>query len=93
MGNITIKSKPTMSVLGVIFDNRLTWDSQIDKAILKSRSTLQAMKTVKKYFSNDELLKLLTSNVLSKLYYASQVWLIPNLKEKTFKKLFSHTKY
>jgi hypothetical protein len=89
--NITIKSKPTMSVLGVIFHNRLTWDSQIDKAILKSRSTLQAMKTVKKYFTQDELLKLLTSNVLSKLYYASAVWLIPNLKEKTFKKLFSHS--
>ena len=80
-----------MLVLGVIFDNRLTWDNQIDKAILKSRSTLQAMKTVKNYFTSDELLKLLTSNVLSKLYYASQVWLIPNLKENTFKKLFSHS--
>ena len=27
----------------------------------------------------------------SKLYYVSQVWLIPNLKEKMFKKLFSHS--
>jgi hypothetical protein len=91
VGNITIRSKPTMSVLGVIFDNRLTWDNHIDKAILKSRSTLQAMKMVKKYFTCDELLKLITSNVYSRLYYASQVWLIPNLKEKMFKKLFSHS--
>jgi hypothetical protein len=41
--NITIKSKPTMSKLGVIFNNRLTWDSHIYKASQKSRSTLQAM--------------------------------------------------
>ena len=64
IGNITITSKPTMSVLGVIFNNRLTWDNQIYKAILKSRSMLQAMKMVKKYFMSDKLLKLLTSNVL-----------------------------
>jgi len=37
------------------------------------------------------MLKLVTSNVYSKLYYGSLVWLIPNLKEKLFSKLYSHS--
>jgi hypothetical protein len=86
-----VKSKQSMSVLGVIFDNRMTWETHIDRAILKSRSTLQAMRSIKKYFTCEEILKLLTLKVFSKLYYASLVWLIPNLKEKAFKKLYSQS--
>jgi len=37
------------------------------------------------------MIKLITANVYSKLYYASMVWLLPNLKENLFKKLFSHS--
>jgi hypothetical protein len=37
------------------------------------------------------MIKLITENVYSKLYYASMAWLLPNLKENLFKKLFSHS--
>ncbi len=49
------------------------------------------MRTIKKYFTCDEMLKLLTLNVFSKLYYASQVWLLPNLNEKAYQKLYSQS--
>ena len=35
---------------------------------------------IKKYFSKDETLQLLTSNYFSILYYNSEFWQIPNLK-------------
>ncbi len=41
--------------------------------------------------TNQGTIGLLTANVFSRLYYGSQVWLLPNLKEKLFKKLFSHS--
>jgi hypothetical protein len=86
-----ITSKQSMKVLGVHFDSRLTWDIHVDKAILKSRGSLHALRTLRSYFTVNEMIKLITSNVYSKLYYASLVWLLPNLKEKLFKKLFSHS--
>ena len=44
-----------------------------------------------KYFTDSEMIKLVTSIVYSKLYYGSLVWLLPNLKEKLFCKLNSHS--
>ncbi len=64
---------------------------QIDSAILKLRRSIHALKTLRKYFTESEMLQQVTSNVYSKLYYGSLVWLIPNLKEKLFSKLFSHS--
>jgi hypothetical protein len=59
--------------------------------IRETRRAVQALITVRGYFSKDELLRLCTSLYFSKLYYASEVWLIPNLKESLFKKLYSQS--
>jgi len=91
INDVEVKSKQSMCVLGVHFDNRLTWDIHVDTAIMKSRKSLHALKTLRCYFTEIEMIKLITSNVYSKLYYASMVWLLPNLKENLFKKLFSHS--
>jgi exonuclease III len=91
INDIEVKSKHSMCVLGVHFDNRLTWEIHVDAAIMKSRKSLHALKTLRCYFTEIEMIKLITANVFSKLYYASMVWLLPNLKENLFKKLFSHS--
>ncbi len=77
--------------LGVHYDNRLTWDIHVDAAIMKSRKSLHALKALRCYFTEIEMIKLITANAFSKLYYASMVWLLPNLKENLVKKLFSHS--
>lgn len=89
IGEVTVKSKQSMNVLGIQFDNRLTWETHVEMAIKKSRSSLHAMRSLRKYFTNEEMVKLITANVYSVLYYGSQVWLLPNLKEKLYQKLFS----
>ena len=91
VGGNVISSTSEMNVLGIVFDNRLQWDRQIDKTIRDTRRAAQALRTVRRYFSEDELLRLCTSLCFSKLYYASEVWLIPNLKESLFKKLYSQS--
>jgi len=58
---------------------------------MKSSKSLHALKTLRCYFTEIEMIKLITANVFSKLYYGSMVWLLPNLKENLFKKLFSHS--
>jgi hypothetical protein len=92
VGGNVIFSTSEMNILGIVFDNQLQWDKQIDKTILDTRRAVQALRTVRRYFSKDELLRLCTYLCFSKLYYASEVWLIPNLKESLFKKLYSQSR-
>jgi hypothetical protein len=77
--------------LGVLLDNLLSWDRQVEKVIIESRKALQAMKVVREYFSTEERVKLVTATVFSSQYYASEAWLLPKLKEELFRKLSSQS--
>ena len=46
---------------------------------------------IKRHFSVSELLTLITSLCYSKLYYGSQVWLLPTLKESLYRSLLSQS--
>ena len=80
-GNI-INSKPTMNVLGIIFDSKLQWGPQVENAILKSNKAKHAIMLIRKFFNKQELNTLLTSNFFSVLYYNSDVWHIPSLNPR-----------
>ena len=80
INNVIIRSMQNMNVLGVIFDSKLTWSKHISTQINKANKALHAIKMIRKYFSQSELLTLLTSNFYSILYYNSEIWHIPNLK-------------
>ena len=89
MNGVDVVSKKEISVLGVILDSKLEWSTQVDKASRKARSTLQGLRVISKYFTIPEKLMLLTSLFYSRLYYGSQIWLIPSLKRVLKTKLFS----
>jgi len=91
LGSVNVESQHHIRVLGVIIDNRLSWDQQISKVITDSRKSLQAVKLVRKYFTAEETIKIVTSLVFSRLYYASEAWLLPTLKEKLFALLHSQS--
>ena len=84
-----LKSKDHINVLGIIFDSKLQWHLQINNAISKSRKALHAISLIKKYFSQSELLTMITSNYLSILYYNADVWLLPTLNPQLKQKLLS----
>ena len=68
-----------MNVLGVIFDCKLNWNSHGASAINKAKTSLFALRLLRKYFSPNEMRTLLDSNFNSTLYYNAVIWLTPEL--------------
>ena len=81
--------KNNMNVLGVIFDSNLNWNDQVAHAISKSNKSLHGIKLIKYYFTNSEILQLLTLNFYSVLFYNSEIWNIPYLKTDLKRRLLS----
>ena len=67
----------------------MEWSTQIEKSVRKARSALQGLRIISKFFTIPEKLSLLTSLFYSRLYYGSQIWLLPSLKRVLKTKLFS----
>jgi hypothetical protein len=79
LSNILVRSKPSINVLGVIFDSKLQWVEQVSKAVRRANSALHAIRLIRKFFTTKELLQLLTANFYSILYYNSEIWHINKL--------------
>ena len=86
LNNCRIKTQNKMNVLGVLFDTKLTWASQINQTISKAKVALHAIRLIKPHFEATELKQIITANFFSILYYNSNIWhlpsLAPNLKQK-----------
>ena len=82
-------SKKTINVLGIVFDSKLQWSEQIANASSKALKALNAIKLIKRYFNITELLQLITAKVYSILYYNSEIWHLPSLKQNLKTKLLS----
>jgi hypothetical protein len=89
MGQNTITSKHQMNVLGIVFDNRLSWSNHVDKALTEAKKAIHPVKVIRKFFNEEELVKLITGLVYSRLYYGCQVCLIPTLKASLLNRLYS----
>jgi len=79
IGNENIESSTTLRALGVILDCNLNWESHINNLAKTCIRLNFGFKLLKKYFNQEELLKLATAIFYAKLYYASVVWLLPSL--------------
>ena len=55
----------------------------------KATKAINAVRLIKKFFTKLELLQLVTANVFSVLYYNSEIWHIPSLKNELKKKMTS----
>ena len=84
-----IQSKAQINVLGVIFDQKLQWQEQVASCALKSNRALNAIRLIRKFFTTKELLQLVTSNFFTILYYNSEIWHLPTLKQNLKKKIMS----
>ena len=89
LNGITLKSTPTIKVLGVIFHSQLKWTQQVTNSIQKAKSALNAIKFIKGYFILTEIKTLLTANFFSILYYNSDIWHLPSLSPQLKQSLLS----
>ena len=87
--NVEIETKKQMNVLGITFDSKLQWHNQIQNSIQKSKRALGAINIIRKFFSKEQLLTIITSNFYSILYYNSEVWHLPTLSPNLKQKLLS----
>ena len=78
-----------MDELGVLFDSKITWASQINQIISKVKIALHAICLIKPYFAAIELKQIITANFNSILYYNSNIWHLPTLALKLKQKLLS----
>ena len=85
--------KGEIKVLGVTFDSKLNWHAHINIIIQKCKKTLQAVHIISPYFTIDERLNIVTSLFYSKMYYASEIWLLPTLSHVLKRKLLSLSTY
>ena len=89
INNALIKSSNEMNLLGITFDRKMTWSIHISKQINKVNKALHVIKLIKKYFTQAEILTLITTNFFSILYYNSEVWHLPTLKPEIKQHLLS----
>ena len=85
----TISSNKSINILGVIVDSKLQSSDHIAHTIKRSTNALNAIKLIKKIFTQSELLTLIRSNFFSILYYNSEIWHLPSLKATLKQKLLS----
>ena len=81
--------KRVINILGVTFDSKLQWGDQVAAACNKATKAINAIRLIKRFFTKLELLQLITANVFSVLYYNSEIWHIPSLKNDLKSKMTS----
>ena len=62
---------------------------QVNNAVTKSKRALHVINLIRKYFTQKQLLDLVTSNYLWILYYNADIWLLPSLAPILKTKLLS----
>ena len=82
-----VKWKDQMNLLGV----KLTWAIHVSIQTNKANNALHAIKLIRKYFNQEEILSLLTSNFYSIRFYNPEVWQIPSLKRELKQILLSNS--
>jgi hypothetical protein len=70
----TLKSTAEMNVLGITFDNCLTWEAQVRNSMRSCQRFKPALRLLRSKLSKKELLQVITSHYYSRLYYGCEVW-------------------
>ena len=86
---LRIQSNRSINILGVLFNSKLQWSDHMALTIKKSRSALNAIQLIRKFFNQRELLQLITSNFYSILFYNAEIWHVPCLNSNLKQKLIS----
>jgi len=73
-GMVKIKSKDTMKVLGILIDNKLSFEPHIQKVLKSCRSQMFALRYFRQKLSMKDVFKEFRAHIISKLTYCSPAW-------------------
>jgi len=88
-GADTITAGPGMKVLGVYFDEHLTWKEHVEKTLSKMSRLTAGLRFLRKRLSKTQFLNATTSQFYGTLYYGCQVWLGYHTRMSLIRKLNS----
>lgn len=71
----TFKTSNEMKVLGVIFDDKMKWTPQVNKAVSISKRLNSSLKLLRSKLTRPQFLKVMTTQYYSCCFYGSPVWL------------------
>jgi len=71
----SFNTQRTMKVLGVIFDENLSWSQQVESVVKKSRKLNNAMTIIRRKLTFKQFMQVLTSQYYGLCYYGCSVWL------------------
>jgi len=75
LGEETIHSTPTVNLLGVLIDNKLTFSKHVLKLCKKGNQKLHALARIAKYLDKDKLRALMNAFIKSQFNYCSLIWM------------------
>jgi len=78
-GDKKVQSTNTMNVLGLTFDSKLDWGSQISSTISKCSRTLHGLRNIRKFFNTNQFKQIITAFFFSVLNYGMEIWFHHNL--------------
>jgi hypothetical protein len=84
--NVKITPSDSMKALGVYLTPSLSWDKHIDSILNRTAFLIHRTKYLARWLKKEDLLKLITSQYYSIIYYAAPIW-IGSLTSKAWSRL------
>ena len=75
VGNFSITSSDTVELLGISIDSKLTFSDYIKSLCNRARNRVRNLVRIRKYLSQNQLLLLFNSYILSIFSYAPVIWM------------------
>jgi len=87
IGGEVFRTAKEMKVLGVTLDDKISWSSHISKVVSKAKNLNSALSFIRRKLSEDQFLKVLTSQFYGACFYGSAAWLHGNNSYKDIRKI------
>ncbi len=68
-------SQKSIKVLGIQFDDTLSWSDHVCNAVTKTNRMLHGLRRIRRHLSTKHATQVMTSFYFSILYYGAEVWL------------------
>jgi len=87
IGGEVFRTAKEMEVLGVTLDDKISWSSHISKVVSKAKKLNSALSFIRRKLTEDQFLKVLTSQFYGACFYGSAAWLHGNNSYKDIRKI------
>ncbi len=70
-----INPQDTMKVLGIYFDNKMSWEKQAKNAVLRTNKMYHGLSKIRRHLNPQQRKQVVTAYYFSVLYYGCEAWL------------------